>query len=65
MSDISDLSPAERLALISELWDSLEDTQVPVSVAQLDELDRRLAMDDAHGDVTWEQLKARLKRRTS
>ena len=65
MSVIEDLSPAQRLALISELWDSLEAGQVPVSPAQREELDRRLAIadrDDETGE-TWEHLKAELVRR--
>ena len=65
MSVIEDLSPAQRLALISELWDSLEAGQVPVSQAQREELDRRLAITDRDDETgeTWEQLKAKLVRR--
>lgn len=36
------LTPPERLALISQLWDSLEDEQVPLTASQRAELDRRL-----------------------
>ncbi len=42
--DISQLTPAERLALIEELWDSLEDADVPVTPPQAQELDRREAL---------------------
>jgi putative addiction module component (TIGR02574 family) len=59
---IDQLSPAERLALIGKLWDSLEASQVPVTQAQRDELDRRLAA-GATGGVTWEELEAKLLRR--
>lgn len=63
--EISRLSPAERLALIGQLWDSLADEDVPVTQAQRDELERRLATldhDRAHS-VTWDSLKAELARR--
>jgi putative addiction module component (TIGR02574 family) len=61
---IDDLSPAERLDLIGALWDSLDERDVPVSAAQRDELDRRLAAADADeaSDKTWEQVEASLKR---
>jgi putative addiction module component (TIGR02574 family) len=39
--DISRLSPAERLQLVEELWDSLATTDIPLTPAQADELDRR------------------------
>jgi putative addiction module component (TIGR02574 family) len=42
--NICDLSPEERLRLIEELWDSLNETagSVPLTNAQREELDRRL-----------------------
>jgi putative addiction module component (TIGR02574 family) len=36
------LTPPERLTLISQLWDSPEDDQLPLTAAQRAELDRRL-----------------------
>ena len=63
--EITRLSPDERLALIAQLWDSLDDDQVPLSTAQQAELERRLATldhDRAQG-VTWESLKAELEQR--
>ena len=54
--EITRLSPDERLALIAQLWDSLDDDQVPLTAAQQSELERRLATlehDRAEG-VTWE-----------
>lgn len=64
-NELSRLTPPERLALITQLWDSLEDNQIPVSTAQIDELDRRLATldKDRQQGVTWEALKAELDRR--
>jgi putative addiction module component (TIGR02574 family) len=62
--ELARLTPAERLALISQLWDSLEDDQLPLSAAQQIELDRRLETldQDRQAGVTWEALKAELKR---
>jgi len=59
------LSVEERLALISELWDSLADADIHLTSAQENELERRLASFEAdRGDeVTWEQLKAELQQR--
>ncbi len=64
-NELSRLTPPERLALITQLWDSLEDNQLPVSTAQTEELDRRLATldTDRQQGVTWESLKAELDRR--
>jgi putative addiction module component (TIGR02574 family) len=42
--DIQAMTPVERLALIEELWDSLSGHRhaVPLTPAQIEELDRRL-----------------------
>ena len=63
--EITRLSPDERLALIAQLWDSLQDDQVPLTTAQEAELNRRLATldDDRAQSVTWEVLKAQLEQR--
>jgi putative addiction module component (TIGR02574 family) len=63
--EISRLSPAKRLALIGQLCDSLADEDVPVTPAQRDDLERRLAtLDrDRARSVTWDSLKAELARR--
>ena len=62
---ITRLTPDERLALISQLWDSLEDHQVPLTPAQQTELERRLETleHDRSQSVTWEILKAELEQR--
>jgi putative addiction module component (TIGR02574 family) len=59
------LTPPERLALISQLWDSLEDGQLPLTAAQRAELDRRLETldQDRREGVTWTALKAELEQR--
>lgn len=42
--DVNKLSPAEKLLLVTELWDDLaaHPTEVPVSREQIAELDRRM-----------------------
>jgi putative addiction module component (TIGR02574 family) len=59
------LTPPERLALISQLWDSLEADQIAVTTAQQAELDRRLETldQDRRDGITWEALKAELEQR--
>lgn len=63
--EISRLTPQERLALIAQLWDSLDDYQTPLSDAQQAELERRLATldTDLQDGVTWDVLKAELEQR--
>jgi len=50
--ELERLTPPERLALISQLWDSLGADQLPLTSAQHAELDRRLASldQDRRGD---------------
>jgi putative addiction module component (TIGR02574 family) len=63
--EIARLSPPERLALIAQLWDSLDHEQHPLTEAQTAELDRRLeSLDMDRGTaMTWESVKAELERR--
>jgi putative addiction module component (TIGR02574 family) len=64
--DLDQLTAEERLALIGELWDSLDPTvAAPITPALAEELDRREAeadSDPAGGD-TWVDIKADLRRR--
>lgn len=63
--DIDKLDPAERLALIGDLWDSLRALPDAVHVypAQQAELDRRLdALDRGDAEViSWDDAKRRLR----
>ena len=63
--ELERLTPPERLALISQLWDSLEDRQLPLTVAQKAELDCRLATldQDRREGITWAALTAELEHR--
>jgi putative addiction module component (TIGR02574 family) len=68
LPDVNRLTPAEKLLLVSELWDDLaaHPTEIPVSPDQVAELDRRM---DAYrldpGQVTsWEAIQQRILGRT-
>ncbi len=64
---IERLSVEERLSLVEEIWDSIAEA-TPLTEAQREELDRRLADHEANPAdvVSWEVVKAsiaaRLKR---
>jgi putative addiction module component (TIGR02574 family) len=63
--EIVRLSPPERIALIAQLWDSLDANHLPLTGAQEEELERRLSSldQDRQNGVTWTALKAELERR--
>jgi putative addiction module component (TIGR02574 family) len=62
---IDRLSVDDRLALVQEIWDSIAATpeQVPLTEAEKELLDRRLADLDANPNnvLTWEEIKARIQ----
>jgi putative addiction module component (TIGR02574 family) len=59
------LTPPERIELISQLWDSLGDDDLPMTAAQESELDRRLTTleQDRREGISWEALKVELEQR--
>jgi putative addiction module component (TIGR02574 family) len=63
--DIRKLTPAERLQLVEELWDSLcdEPEAVPLTDAQRAELDRRLDDLEREGPVgiPWDEVVRRIR----
>jgi len=63
--DIAKLSAEDRLALLELIWDSLDPDAVPLTEAQREELDRRIA--DFEGDsvpgIAWEAVLERLRGR--
>lgn len=63
--ELQHLTPPERLSLIAQLWDSLGETDVPLSAAQRDELDRRLESleQGSSQGITWAALKQELEQR--
>ncbi|MCH8937561.1 MAG: addiction module protein [Gemmatimonadetes bacterium] len=62
--DFSHLSPAERIQLAEDLWDSIAPTteDLPLTEAQRAELERRLRDLDEHPDTgaSWEEVRERL-----
>lgn len=58
------LSVAERLQLVEEIWDSIATVSeaVPLTPAQLEQLDHRLAGIEANPDAgsPWEDVRVRL-----
>ena len=58
--DLHDLTPAERLELAGELWDSLDDDpeSIPLTAAQVRELDRRVGAYRADRDAgrPWQEV---------
>ncbi len=64
--DIQTLTPADRLRLIEQLWDSLSDEEVTLTEAREIELDRRLDELDREGPrgIPWEDVLRRLESRS-
>jgi putative addiction module component (TIGR02574 family) len=64
LPDIQRLSPAEKLTLVTELWDDLaaHPADLPVTTEQLAELDRRMEeyRKDPTKITTWEAIQQRL-----
>ena len=64
MSDLRRLSPAERLILVQELWDSLTEQPgaVPVTEEQRRELDARLEAlgNKPDADESWNGVRGRI-----
>lgn len=65
-TSIFDLSPAEKLQLVEDLWDNLASTPeaIPVYDWQKEELARREAnlMKNPGSGLTWEEVKRRVRR---
>jgi putative addiction module component (TIGR02574 family) len=66
IAELMQLTPAERLELIGDLWDSLEpDDLPPLTKGQIKEMERRLAEHRADPDsaIPWEEVRAELRSR--
>jgi putative addiction module component (TIGR02574 family) len=63
---IDQLSVAQRILLVEEIWDSIvaESDQVPLTDGQKQDLERRLAAYEANPKAgsSWDEVKARLQR---
>lgn len=65
LAELLELSPAERIQLAEDLWDSVSadaDNLPPLTDAQLAEVQRRLAdhRRDPSTAIPWEEVRARL-----
>ena len=66
LAELMELSPAERLDLIGDLWDSLEPDELhPLSEEQIQEMERELAEHraDPSGALSWDEVRAWLRSR--
>lgn len=65
IQDIQELSVAERIQLVEDIWDSIAATPetLPLTDSQRQELDRRLQsyQEDPNASSSWEEVKARLQ----
>jgi putative addiction module component (TIGR02574 family) len=65
-SELMKLTPAERMDLVQDLWDSIaQDELPPLTDEEKGELDRRYAehLREPGTAITWEELKARVASR--
>lgn len=62
MQEILDLSVDERLSMIEKIWDSIDQTNIPVPESHKQELDRRLERFEKGETtfVTWESIRNEL-----
>jgi putative addiction module component (TIGR02574 family) len=63
LKELLELSPAERIELAEDLWDSIEpDEMPPLSAEQMQEVERRYAehVRNPERASKWEDVKARL-----
>lgn len=65
--EILQLTTAERLSLIGDLWDSLDDIDLTLPPAQANELQNRLDSfaADQLSAISWDELRAKLANRPS
>jgi putative addiction module component (TIGR02574 family) len=63
LKELLQLTPAERIELAADLWDSIEPGELPpLTSEQIEECERRYAehMRDPSSASKWEDVKARL-----
>jgi putative addiction module component (TIGR02574 family) len=66
LSELLKLTPAERIQLAQDLWDSIGESDVPpLTTDQIRELEQRLAEHGADPDsaVPWDEVRERLRSR--
>jgi putative addiction module component (TIGR02574 family) len=63
LNELLELSPAERIQLAEDLWDSIKPEEMPpLSMEQMQEIERRYVelVRDPEKGATWDEVKARL-----
>ena len=63
LKELLELTPAERIELAEDLWDSIEPEELPpLTAEQMEECERRYAehLRDPSSASRWEDVKARL-----
>jgi putative addiction module component (TIGR02574 family) len=66
LQELLQLSPAERVEIAQELWDSVEEANLPpLTPAQMEEINRRMAEHerDPSRAIPWEEVRERLRAR--
>jgi putative addiction module component (TIGR02574 family) len=66
LQELMHLSPAERVEIAQELWDSVEEADLPpLTPAQMEEIHRRIAEHerDPSRAIPWEDVRERLRAR--
>jgi putative addiction module component (TIGR02574 family) len=65
LAEAKKLSPGDRLELIGELWDTLEDSDLPVATEEQEILEIRMADLEANPSAqeSWSQAKSWLESR--
>jgi putative addiction module component (TIGR02574 family) len=62
MAELLSLSPAERIQVAEDIWDSVADSMPDLTQEQIAECERRLAEHDRNPSTAlpWEEVRARL-----
>ncbi len=63
LNELLALTAVEKIALIGVLWDSIEESKVPIPAWQLEELDRRDTEERPSSEPTmsWEEAQHRAR----
>lgn len=64
ISRVKALSPRERLELVGVVWETLDQSEIPVSTAERELLDARLQdlEENPSAQSPWEDVRARLRK---
>jgi putative addiction module component (TIGR02574 family) len=64
LKELLQLSPAERIRLAEDLWDSIDPEDMPpLAPERIEEIDRRLAQNDPGRAIPWEEVRTLLMAR--